>query len=163
MNDWYLLLTPLFVLAVMMLLGFVGCGIDQPGRGVPPATTPPSILRIELSFGTEWTLESSRIWVESPDGSRGTRVWQIDTPIPGEDVRFEELVLPDPATGRWLLWWQIKIRENNNEKTNVGMGEFPMLSFEIDEPGQWVVRLQGSGTRSTFAVELTGPEVWVPR
>jgi hypothetical protein len=65
-----------------------GHGVDE--HGYPQATVDGFEIGMFVSYG-----DSGDAWVQAPDGSIGTLIWET-----GEPTYFKESIPPDPS-GRW--------------------------------------------------------------
>jgi hypothetical protein len=125
--DWYLLITPLLALAVVLLLGFTGCDVVL---GLPPVQHPiPLVLRVrvpagltvlmstatEFRSGFRWRVGSSTVWSEAAMPT--SRMDGTDTLV--------EFQIPDAEMEGWQVECTLLVKEEGTTRVSAtGLGEF---------------------------------------
>lgn len=143
MLDWFVLLLPLVLVAILLLVGFVGC---EPGRIGPPPD-PRVAMRLDFPFPDE--VDSS--WVEfrwSVSGTdRGPESPAAERTAAGAVFEHVE----EPEEGRWVVRCAFFTRRSGMSRAwgeeacgpfLMGLGDVAEVEFGIEhgtDPGSFRV------------------------
>lgn len=145
MPDSFLIITPLLVLAVVLLLGY-GCPFSS---GTPQ---PPSLfLRARVPTGLTVQQGVSFRWIR-PTGTQ--EVEPMTEPAPdGQDNVYEHEV-PSPEAGIWHVTCEMVVEDGGNQEP----GFSPVCEFGLEAgSGTWVYLFQAKGIPLVdFQIECKG-------
>jgi hypothetical protein len=169
MPDSLLTLAPLLVLAVVLVLGFAGCGLPTSGApvedgvedGVQPET-PTLTLTLRASVPTALTVQSPGVkfaWLRAgattEEQADVTAFWDDGE---GNNV-FDHAIPPavdaaEPEPGGWLARCEMAVQADGQVADSTS-GNF---SFELPETGDYVVLFgtEGSPLAPPFQVAVVG-------
>jgi len=119
------LLTPLLVLAVVLLLGFAGC------LEAPPPPEPPGNLSIRVRVPTALTVTR----LTSPDGTPSTIT--ENNPAPDSTEDGDDVFLWQDGTavdGAWTVGCQVEVMDANGNTDMKGAEGNPILDGTIGSP-----------------------------
>jgi hypothetical protein len=146
--DSFVLLTPVVVLAVVLLLGFAGCdlvfGLD-----------PPKSLKLEVAVPSALVVEVSRFRYTLP----GTTTVVVETVLDRTDVSPDVFVLSHLVTGRdngtWTVNCRLDVKDAAGTASDAANGDFVV---DDDTPGIATARFEATGSPATgdFRVRFVG-------
>jgi hypothetical protein len=142
--DLVLILTPLLVLAVVLRLGWYGCGFE--GRIAPPEPEPPGtptlIFRATVAAGLtavggvsfRWRRPMAMTWEQ----------FTVPSPTTDGPVKVYQHPIPSPEAGMgWLGQCEMVAQDGGNEEPK-SSAECP---FDLPATSQtWVYLFEASGT-----------------
>jgi|SRR5919108_1158274 hypothetical protein len=148
--DWYLLLTPLVALAVVLLLGFAGCDALFGLQHIPASI--PLVLRVRVPAGLTVAMSTS---TEFRSGFRwkagGATVFTIaDMPtsrMDGTDTILEHHI-SNAEIAMWHVECELTVREGTIRGTAIGSGDF-MVEQPVTPAKGWAAEFTAAGRPST--------------
>jgi hypothetical protein len=148
--DWVVLLTPVLLLAVVLLLGFAGCEFEH---GALPPPTPTLTLRARVP--STLTVTTYLLTLTLPDGT------SVPQPFPspaasgtdGPDSLYDHTI-SEPSTGAWTVRCRVAVQEGSATDEDVTQGTFTLDGSIVSATATF----QGSGSASAgnFNLVFTG-------
>lgn len=122
MVDPFVLLTPVLVLAVVLLLGFAGCDVVF---GLDP---PKNLLKIAVGVPADLTVDFVGFRVTEPGATGPVEITSLDQGSEGPDrVVFSHLVT-EPVDGTWLVRCQVRVTDASGTAEDTAAGEFLVVA-----------------------------------
>lgn len=143
--DWFILLTPLLVLGVILLLGFTGCDkifsvpFEPPERSLTLQVRVPSSVTVrEHEF--RW-LRPMKDWEPSPN---------LETIDEGTGIVIYQFVVPPPiAIGMWRVECKLKVKGMGDS----AKGEGDFVFYDTDPPiCSFVFSTEGTPSTNDFKI-----------
>ncbi len=130
--DAFVLLTPLLVLAVVLLLGFTGC--DLVFKLDPPT---PSPLIMGARVPKEFTIlqglgpQGSRIaWLE-PGATSITTAQALETQDQGSEFVLLFASVPDRPDGTWTVQCRVQVQEGSQQAQDEATATFTLTEDDV--------------------------------
>ena len=147
MLDWFVVLTPVVVLAVVLLLGFAGCDVVF---GIEPVPQP---LRFEVRVPSSLTVDTVGFRY-TPPGS--TNIVTVTSPArvdESADVILFFHEVGDPPVGMWTVNCRLDVKDASGADTDAAGGD-----FLVEELQRVVARWEAMGSPATndFRVVFVG-------
>lgn len=146
--DWFVILTPLLVLAVVLLLGFAGCDLVFP---LDPIKT--LIFRIRVP--STLVIDQSQLRFLQPGSGTTEEVLTLDRSDDGPDTVVLSHLIQNPAQGTWTADARLQVSEGASQATDTGTGLFTLDSSSPDSSAA-VFETSGSPATNDFKVLFTG-------
>jgi hypothetical protein len=149
MIDWFVLLTPLLALAVVLLLGFAGCKFE-PRVASPPAPELTLRVRVPTAFTV---LQSQFRWTRPGSTVLEETIGPLDVTDDGSgtSVHSHE-VGENPELGTWQVTCRMQVRDaTRQDAASVD------ATFVLDEGtpgGQAIFTTRGSPGTNDFAIDF---------
>ncbi len=146
MVDWFVILTPLLVLAMILLLGFTGCDFKLP-------EAEPSRLTLEVRLPSQLTFLRSLFQLIEP----GSAFLRTVTDLVRTDDGFGTIVLShvidEPVQGSWSVVCALQVSDRTRQAFSQGAG-----LFTLDPGARCVAEFETSGAPATndFKVSFIG-------
>lgn len=146
--DAFVLLSPLVVLAMLLLLGFAGCDL------VFVIEPPPPILTLKVQFPSDLTVELAQFGFIPP----GTTQLQTTEALAREDgeagISTLSHAITSPALGGWVAGCRMQVSEGSDQAS-----DFLEVSFTLDEQtpqGDAVFQALGRPANNNFRIVFNG-------
>lgn len=145
--DWFVLLTPLLVLAVVLLLGFAGCDLVF-------TLDPIGALTFKIRVPSTLTIDQSQLrWIQPGSGTT-EEVLTLDRSDDGPDTVVLSHLIQNPATGTWTADARLQVSQGAAQATDTGTGMFTLDSSTDSFAA--VFEVSGSPATNDFKVLFTG-------
>lgn len=148
MVDWFVLLTPLLVLAVIGLLGFTGCDL------VFPLDAPPG-LKFEVKVPVQLTVIEALFQYTQPGKTTQETTPELDRTDDGSGIVVLSHVLTNPAHGAWSVTCRIQVRDGTGQAGSTVVGDFTIDDSAAGTSEAIFTTLGRPGT-GDFRVMFTG-------
>jgi hypothetical protein len=147
--DWFVLLTPLLVLAVIALLGFTGCDL------VFVVNPPAAELSLEVRVPSAFTVQQVRFEWTRPGANTPESTETPERKDEGPDITVLFTRIAEPELGSWSAGCRLQVRDGAAQAADVGTGLFVL---DAESPNKAAARFETSGSPSTndFKVLFTG-------
>jgi len=139
--DWYVILTPLLVLPVVLLLGFTGCHELFDLEEVPPPPPPPSHLVLKVRIPSFLTVELCRFGWTPPGSTVGGNTMTVERTDEGATFVLSHLI-EDVEAGSWSATCRLRVQDTTRQGDQTGSINFMLMPAE--------------GSTSTLLFETTG-------
>jgi len=128
MVDWFVLLTPILVLGVILLLGFTGCDL------VFVVNPPPSQLNLKVRTPAEFTVDQANTGFSWTDPVSGTfeRTTTLDRTDEGTGIAILSHLIKDREAGSWTVSCRIRVTDGSGQSAADGVNGQFVLDEGID-------------------------------
>ena len=149
--DWFVLLTPVLVLAVILLLGFTGCDV------VFPLDPPPPPLMLAVRVPKEFTVVASRIRWQQPGATTIETAFTLQSRDEGAEFVLLFHTITNPATGTWSADCRLEVQEGAQQAAD----QSPTATFTLDGDEEGVATTAlfvtlGRPSNNNFRVQFFG-------
>lgn len=143
--DWFVVISPLAVLGIVLLLGFAGCDLVFKVRS-------PLALRIRVPSGL--TILDSRLSYIEPGSTAQVTVTGLSGADDGSGVTVLEHVIASPAEGGWEVDCGLRVSDGVKQAAASVDGVFTLT----DEDSGGTATFEASGAPATldFTIVFTG-------
>jgi hypothetical protein len=146
--DWFVLLTPLMVLAVISILGFTGCDLVFT---VDPRT--PTELKLVVKVPVQLTVNQNQFQFTQPGSTVLESVTALDRVDDGSGIVVLTHTLKDPATGTWEVTCRMDVQDNVRQATASTAGGF---TLDPEASGDVIFETAGRPSNNDFRVIFIG-------
>jgi hypothetical protein len=147
--GWYLLLTPLLALAVLLVLGFAGCSFEH---GTLPPPPPIFILTLAVRVPVALSVIATRFEWTEPAATTPTPATDVTATTEGDTVVISHVVGP-LIEGTWLASCRLQVQDASGQRdTDNGDGMF----VDAPESSTALFEARGSPSTNNFKVLFVG-------
>jgi hypothetical protein len=145
MVDWFVALSPLAVLAIVLVLGFAGCDI-------PFVVKLP--LVIEVRDPSALTIVESRLVITDPETGAQTTITDLEGTDDGSGTTVLRHYIGSPSTGTWKVDCGLVVRDATTQDSDQATVEFILGGG--DDGGTATFEASGAPATSDFDITFTG-------
>lgn len=146
MIDWFVLLTPLLVLAVIGILGFTGCDLVFPLNA-------PTQLKLVIKVPVQLTVNMSQFQYTQPGSNVPESTTILDRADDGSGIVVLSFTLKNPPTGIWAVTCRMDVQDNVRQATANAQGGFTM---EDQASGDAIFETSGRPSNNDFKISFLG-------
>jgi hypothetical protein len=146
--DWFVLLTPLLVLAVIAILGFAGCDLVFT---VDPRT--PTELKLVVKVPVQLTVNQNQFQFTQPGSTVLESVTALERVDDGSGIVVLSHTLKDQATGTWEVTCRMDVQDNVRQATASTVGGF---TLDPEASGDAIFENAGRPSNNDFRVIFIG-------
>jgi hypothetical protein len=142
--DWFVVLSPLLVVAVILLLGFTGCDLIF-------TVNPPPGLTLRILVPSQLTVVDSRFVFTQPGTTTQETLTGLDRSDDGSGTVVLSHVVDSPAKGSWTVNAGLIVSDGTRQDSATVDGPF---TLDDDAPGG-TATFEASGSPATNDFTLT--------